>query len=435
MDLFDAAAEAHRSRSAPLADRARPARLEELAGQPQLLGASAALRRAIDEDRVGSSIFFGPPGSGKTTLARVIAQHTKSAFEELSAVQSGKADVQAVIGRARERLGGYGQPTLLFIDEIHRFNKAQQDALLPVVESGLVTLIGATTENPYHSIIGALLSRCRLYEFLPHAPEDLRAVLARGAALLGEPAIPDEVLAAIAESSAGDARSALTTLELAHEHASSRAADEVSEDDVAEASRRRPIRYDRDGDAHYDTISAFIKSMRGSDPDAALYYLACMIEGGEDPIYLARRLVIFASEDVGNADPRALELATAAAAALQLVGMPEGRYALAQATTYLALTLKSNAAGHGIGAAGAAVREHGVLTPPAALRDGSYRGAREIGRGVGYRYPHDAPDAWVDVEHLPDKLAGTRFYQPSERGVEARLRERHDELRRRRGLG
>jgi putative ATPase len=340
-----------------------------------------------------------------------------------------------VIGRARERLGAQGRRTVLFIDEIHRFNKAQQDALLPVVESGLVTLIGATTENPFHSIIGALVSRCRLYEFEGHSQDDLQAVLERGAAALGEPSAGPEVLVAIAATAAGDARHALSTLELAHEHATSRGEGEVSEQDVEEAVRRRPVRYDRDGDRHYDTISAFIKSVRASDPDAALYYLAVMLEGGEDPVYIARRIAILASEDIGNADPRALELAVACSRVVELVGLPECRYALSQATAYLALAPKSNAAGTSLGAALEAVRAHATARPPAALRDASYRGAQQLGRGVGYRYPHNAPGAFVADDHLPAELAGSEFYQPSQHGLEAKLAERLRELRRLRGGG
>jgi putative ATPase len=433
VSLFDDAAELRRAAHAPLADRLRPQALDEFAGQPQLVGEGAALRRAIEEDRVGSSLFFGPPGTGKTTLARIIAASTQSVFEELSAVSSGKADVQAVIGRARERLGSHHQRTVLFIDEIHRFNKAQQDALLPVVESGLVTLIGATTENPFHSVIGALVSRCRLYEFTVHSEDALLDVLERGAAALGDPAVASDVRLAIAATAAGDARHALSTLELAHEHALSRGSAAVEEEDVTAAVLRRPVRYDRDGDNHYDTISAYIKSMRASDPDAALFYLAMMLEGGEDPVYIARRLAVLASEDVGNADPRALELAVACARVVELVGLPECRYALAQTTAYLSLAPKSNTAATSLAAAQEAVRAHATARPPSALRDASYRGARELGSGVGYRYPHDAPGGFVADDHLPPELAGARLYEPTEHGLEAKLAERLRELRRLRG--
>jgi putative ATPase len=340
------------------------------------------------------------------------------------------ADLRKIIQEAQDRLGMFQQRTVLFIDEIHRFNKAQQDALLPVVESGLVILIGATTENPFHSVIGALVSRCRLYEFKGHSEDDLLAVLERGAATLGDPPVSREVRSAIAATAAGDARHALSTLELSHEHAASRGASAVEDEDVTAAVMRRPVRYDRDGDGHYDTISAYIKSVRASDPDAALYYLAVMLEGGEDPVYVARRIAVLASEDIGNADPRALELAVACARVVELVGLPECRYALSQATAYLAMAPKSNAAATSLGAASEAARTHATARPPAALRDSHYRGARELGNGVGYRYPHDAPGAFVATDHLPPELAGSQFYEPTEHGLEAKLAERIRELRR-----
>ncbi len=428
-DLFDDAADDATRSAAPLAERVRPPALAGFVGQPHVIGPGTALRRAIDEDRVPSSIFHGPPGTGKTTLARIVANATGAAFEELSAVQVGKADVTAVLGRARERLGAHGRRTILFLDEIHRFNKAQQDALLPAVESGLITLIGATTENPYFEINSALLSRCALFEFTAHEAAATEQLVGRGADDLGADLEPG-MAAALAVAAGGDGRAALAMLELAHATARSRGT-AIGPDEVAEAAVKRPVRFDR-GDVHFDVASAFIKSMRGSDPDAAIYWLAVMIAGGEDPKFIARRMVIFASEDVGNADPRALELAVACARAVEFVGLPEARINLAQGVAYLALAPKSNAAIRAIDDALGEVRRSGNLTPPAAIRDAHYAGARALGRGQGYVYPHAHGGFEPSQRYLPDELGDRRFYEPSANGFEARLAELLEEFRRRR---
>jgi putative ATPase len=406
-DLFaDAAAERARD-SAPLAMRLRPASLDEFVGQEDVLGEGSALRRAIEEDRVGSAIFFGPPGSGKTTLARIVAATTGAEFEELSAVSASVADVRGVLARARERLGAHGLRTILFLDEIHRFNKAQQDALLPAVEEGLVTLIGATTENPYFEVNSALLSRVQLYELAPLEIVQLERVIARGEAALGI-TLSEDLRTLVARRAGGDARNALNILE-----ATAAAAGDtpVSEENVEDAARKRPLVYDKAGDAHYDFTSAFIKSMRGSDPDAAVYYLAAMLEGGEDARFIARRMVILASEDVGNADPQALVLAVAAAQAVEHVGLPEAQLNLAQAAIYLALAPKSNAVTVALGEARRDVRKVGNVRPPKELRDAHYPGAKKLGHGQGYIYPHDDA-AGFDVDHLPDELKGRTYYRP-----------------------
>ncbi len=414
-DLFADAARERLPDVAPLPVRLRPQTLDDFVGQQHILGEASVLRRAIEADRVSSLILYGPPGSGKTTLARVIANTTGAAFEELSAVSASVSDVRATITRARDRLGGSGQRTILFLDEIHRFNKAQQDALLPVVEEGLVTLIGATTENPYFEVNSALLSRTQLYELEPHSRDDLARVVRRGAEALAAD-VSDELVELITERAGGDARHALTILELAWTTAAG--ADEpLTAATVEDAARKRPLVYDKGGDAHYDFVSAFIKSMRGSDPDAAVYYLAAMLEGGEDPRYVARRMVILASEDVGNADPRALLVAVAAAHAVEHVGLPEARLNLAQAAIYLARAPKSNAVIAALGAAAADVRRHGHLRPPDAIRDAHYAGAKKLGRGVGYVYPHEDPAGFA-VDHLPDELKGSRYYEPSGNGEE-----------------
>ena len=414
-DLFSDAAHERLPDTAPLALRMRPRTLDDFVGQEQVLGEGSALRLAIGEDRVSSSIVYGPPGSGKTTLARVIANSTGAVFEELSAVSASVKDVREVIASARERLGAHGQRTILFLDEIHRFNKAQQDALLPAVEEGTVTLIGATTENPYFEVNSALLSRSQIYELEPLSNEDLAVIVRRGLAEIGAE-VPDELVEHIASRSGGDARNALNILELASNTARAEGVP-ISEEHVEDAARKRPLVYDKGGDAHYDFTSAFIKSMRASDPDASVYYLAAMLEGGEDPRFVARRMVILASEDIGNADPRALLVAVAAAHAVEHVGLPEVQLNLAQAAIYLAQAPKSNAVIVALRDAQADVKEHGHVRPPDALRDTHYYGAKKLGRGKGYIYPHSDPRGF-EVDNLPEPLKGKKYYRPSGSGEE-----------------
>jgi putative ATPase len=409
-DLFSDAAEERAVDIAPLAARLRPERLEDFVGQTEIVGGGSALARAIAEDRVGSAVFYGPPGSGKTTLARIVAGVTGAEFVELSAVSASVADVRAVLAQAKERLGAEGRRTILFLDEIHRFNKAQQDALLPAVESGLVTLIGATTENPYFEVNSALLSRTQVYELQPLQPEEVAVIVRRGAASL-DASLADELVDLVAAKAGGDGRAGLNILELAWSTARSEGV-ELGARHVEDAARRRPVVYDKGGDAHYDFTSAFIKAIRGSDPDAALYYLAAMLEGGEDPRFIARRLIVHASEDIGMADSEALLVAAAAAHAVEHVGLPEAQLNLAHATIYLATAPKSNAVVKAIGAARRDVRELGAVRPPKSLRDTHYGGARKLGHGEGYVYPPDDP-AGYEVDHLPEELRGRRYYDPT----------------------
>jgi putative ATPase len=418
-------------------------------GQEHLLGRGSALRTAIEEGRPHSMILYGPPGTGKTTLARLLAVNARAVFEEESAVNAGRAEVRKIIERGRHRLGTSGERTIFFLDEIHRFNKAQQDTLLPAVEEGTVILVGATTENPYFEVNSALLSRCRIYELRALTDEHVLALLRRalgadrglaqapgGArrAAMGSadaPRVDDDALDFLAARSAGDARTALSALELAAETVGEGGV--VSLRVAEDALQRSAILYDKGGDLHYDLISAWIKSTRGSDPDASLLYLAAMIEGGEDPRFIARRMVVLASEDIGNADPRALEVAVAAAHAVEHVGLPECALNLAQAAVYLALAPKSNASYEGIKRARAWVREHGTPEPPAALRSAAYPGAKKLGRGLDYDYPHSHPEGVSEQELMPEDAVGERFLELSEHGEEAELRERLERIRRARG--
>ena len=460
LNMFAEAARARAERNAPLAARMRPRSLDEFVGQEHIIGPGRVLRRAIEEDRLPSIVLWGPPGSGKTTLARIIANMTRSHFEPVSAVSSGVADLRRVVAEAGGRLGEHGARTILFIDEIHRFNKAQQDVVLPYVEDGTITLIGATTENPSFEVISPLLSRARVFRLEALTPEQvegiLRAALADPERGLGaaRAEIADETLAALAGAVGGDARIALNALELAvqtaHPEPASSAHPEpvegrsvrpepvegpdagvrhVSLEQIEEALQHRAALYDKAGDWHYDIISAFIKSLRGSDPDAALYWLARMLEGGEDPLFVARRLVILAAEDVGLADPQALQVAVAAQQAVHFIGMPEGFYPLAEATLYLATAPKSNSVGSAYMRALEDAQATRAEPPPLHLRNAPTPLMREMGHGRDYQYDHAYPEHFSGQQHLPEKLSGRRYYLPGDLGYEQRIREWMERLR------
>ena len=425
MNLFEYAAGLSKEKESPLASRMRPQTLDEVVGQQHIIGEGMLLRRAIAADRLTSVIFYGPPGTGKTTLAKVIANTTSAAFRQINATSAGKKDMEAVVEEAKQQLGMYGKRTILFIDEIHRFNKGQQDYLLPFVEDGTVILIGATTENPYFEVNGALLSRSVIFELKPLEKEDILLLLRRAAEDeikgmgLYRPLLDEEAADFLADVAGGDARAALNALELAvlttPQGKDGRI--HITQEVAAECIRSRVMRYDKDGDGHYDTISAFIKSMRGSDPDAAVYYLARMLHAGEDVRFIARRIMICASEDVGNADPRALVVAVSAAQAVERIGMPESQLILAHAAIYVATAPKSNSVTNAIMGAMEDVRNR-KATQPSYLQDAHYKGSAKLGRGTGYEYAHDFPKHFSKQRYLPEELGDTKFYIPSDNGYE-----------------
>lgn len=430
MDLFDYMRENTMKQEAPLASRLRPKTLDEIVGQRHILGKDKLLYRAIRADKLSSLIFYGPPGTGKTTIARVIANTTKADFTQLNATVAGKKDMEAVVSRAKDNLGMYGRKTILFVDEIHRFNKGQQDYLLPFVEDGTVILIGATTENPYFEVNGALLSRSVIFELKPLEKEDIRKLIERALTDtergMGsyQADMTAEAADFLADIAGGDARAALNAVELGilTTDPGEDGRIHLTEAVMEECIQKRTVRYDKTGDNHYDTISAFIKSMRGSDPDAAVYYLAKMIYAGEDERFIARRIMICASEDVGNADPMALTVAVSAAQAVERIGFPEAQIILSQAASYVACAPKSNSAVEAITRAMASVKSKPTSVPP-HLRDAHYPGAGKLGHGTGYKYAHNYPNHYVEQQYLPDEVLGEKFYELSDNGYERQIKE------------
>lgn len=438
MDLFDYIRQENGKKESPLASRMRPTTLDEVVGQQHIIGKDKLLYRAIMADKISSIIFYGPPGTGKTTLAKVIAHTTSAEFTSINATAAGKKDMEQVVENAKNMRGMYGKKTILFIDEIHRFNKGQQDYLLPFVEDGTIILVGATTENPYFEVNGALLSRSIIFELKPLSQDDIKKLLLRalqdqekGLGSYGA-IIDDDALDFLSDMANGDARSALTAIELGvlTTEPSADGKIHITLSVASECIQRRVVKYDKSSDNHYDTISAFIKSMRGSDPDAAIYYLARMLYAGEDVKFIARRIMICASEDVGNADPQALQVAVAAAQAVERIGMPESQIILAQAVNYVACAPKSNASYLSIGAAMQMVANGQTPPIPTHLQDSHYKSAGKLGHGLGYQYAHDFKNHYVQQQYLPDALVGTQFYEPTEMGYEKKIREHLERIRR-----